>query len=306
MLRKDLLMVECGIGAGVLGAEQGPSLIFNHMTNYFSVLDKIHTESELYNSDLPTCLNAINTTISDVSQRVESFFKNQESDFLVVLSGDHSTAAGSIAGLKASYPAQRIGVVWIDAHADIHSPYTSPSGNIHGMPLAAAVNDDHLELKVREVCRVTSQLWNKTKSICNGAINYSDIFYLGIRDLEPQEWNIVETNKISNLTPEQINEMRADEVVSRVLSVLKDCDHIYISFDIDSLDLSLVPGTGTPVKGGLNEGVTIEILKALLENPKVKLFECVEFNPSLDNDNETLNRVLRILKEALFREKLQD
>ncbi|KZN63285.1 hypothetical protein N473_17810 [Pseudoalteromonas luteoviolacea CPMOR-1] len=302
MKKKDLLMVECGIGAGMLGAEQGPPLIYNHMEEYFTVLEKIHTDSKLHNSDLPTCLEAINLTIENISRAVQVYFDNQKSSLLVVLSGDHSTAAGSIAGLKASHPDKRLGVVWIDAHADIHSPYTSPSGNIHGMPLAAVVGEDHLDLKVRDVCSTTSKLWNKTKSICNEAVSFNDMFYLGIRDLEPQEWQILENNHINYLTPEQLQQLKVDEIVTRISSALYDCDHIYISFDIDSLDQSLVPGTGTPVSGGINEQLAMSILKSLVANPKIKIFECVEFNPSLDSNNETLDRVMRILKGTLFSE----
>ena len=86
-------------------------------------------------------------------------------NFPLVLSGDHSSALGTISGVKAAYPEKRLGVVWIDAHADIHSPYTSPSGNIHGMPLAAAMSDDNLDCQINEVKDETFDLWEKMKNI---------------------------------------------------------------------------------------------------------------------------------------------
>ena len=89
----------------------------------------------------------------------------EDEKFPLVLSGDHSSALGTISGVKAAHPDKRVGVVWIDAHADIHSPYTSPSGNIHGMPLAAALSEDNMACKINDVSEETERYWTGMKNI---------------------------------------------------------------------------------------------------------------------------------------------
>jgi len=174
-----------------------------------------------------------------VSQVVKKALK--EDYFPIVLSGDHSSALGTISGIKAAYPEKRLGVIWIDAHADLHSPHTSPSGNVHGMPLAAALDSDNLDCQINEV--------------------------LSLRNYKVAE----------------VRHRGITTCVEEALSQLKNCDHIYISFDVDSLDCDMISyGTGTPVPKGFDQFEAIEIINQIVDSTKVACFEIVEVNPLLD------------------------
>ena len=114
--------------------------------------------------------NSFAKRIEDVYEQCsrvsKSVKKNLEAHYFpLVLSGDHSSALGTMSGIKASYPDKQLGVIWIDAHADLHSPYTSPSGNVHGMPMAAAIADDNMDCQINEVGRATEKYWKAMKNI---------------------------------------------------------------------------------------------------------------------------------------------
>ena len=120
----------------------------------------------------------------DISNKIEIELANDRCP--IIFSGDHSNAYGSICGLKNNYPNEELGVIWIDAHADLHSPYTTPSGNIHGMPLAMALNEDNFKFEIGDVDDDTIEVWNKLKKINDifPKIKPSNIVYIGLRDTE--------------------------------------------------------------------------------------------------------------------------
>lgn len=111
--------------------------------------------------------------------------------FQIVISGDHSNGGATIAGIKQAFPGSRLGVIWIDAHADLHSPYTSPSGRIHGMPLATAIAEDNLELKTNEIKKQTNFFWQKLKG-SSQRIKPEDIIFIALRDTEAPEDHLIE------------------------------------------------------------------------------------------------------------------
>lgn len=201
------------------------------------------------------------------------------------MSGDHSSALGTISGIKAAHPNKRLGVVWIDAHADINSPYTSPSGNIHGMPLAAALGVDNLENRINNVFEETSAYWDKMKNIgIDGAkIAAEDLVYFGVRDTEKSEDNIIDELGIRNYSVHEVRYRGLQNCVEEALNKLSNCDVIYISFDVDSMDCDLISyGTGTPVSKGFDQHEIIEIIDTLNASNKVVCIEFVEVNPLLD------------------------
>ncbi|MCC7332074.1 MAG: arginase [Flavobacteriales bacterium] len=210
----------------------------------------------------------------------------KEEKFPLILSGDHSSALGTISGLKCTYPDKRIGVVWIDAHADMHSPYTTPSGNVHGMPLAAALGDDNMDCKRNSVTATTFENWEAIKNIggIQPKILHSDLVYFGVRDTEEQEDINIIKHKIKNYKVEEVRFRGLEICVSEAVEKLKNVDYIYISFDVDSMDCDLISkGTGTPVSKGFDQVEIKQIIKGIISSRKLACLEIVEVNPCLDN-----------------------
>jgi arginase len=221
----------------------------------------------------------------------------------IVLAGDHSSAGATIAGIRAAYPQKRVGVIWIDAHADLHSPYTSPSGNVHGMPLAAALGEDNVEVSEHEVSEDTIELWESLKHI-NGIspwIMPEDIVFAGVRDIEREELHLLKKHQIKNFSVEEARGMGMKATAKKMLERLRHCDFIYLSFDVDSLDCDLISrGTGTPVPDGFSEPEMHELIAELAKSDKLCCLEVVEVNPTLDNKcNKMAEAAFRILKHAV-------
>lgn len=218
--------------------------------------------------------------------------------FPIVLAGDHSTAAGTIAGIKKADPDKRLGVIWIDAHADFHSPYTTPSGNMHGMPLAMAAAIDNEECEQNDIEDETEVLWENIKNIGvkGPKISPSDVVFVGVRDTEKPEDYILNKYGIKNFKTSEVTEKGIPAVAREALEILKDCDQIYISFDVDSLDTTISVGTGTPVPEGLSKEQALALNIELIKDKRVCCWEIVEVNPTLDTQNKMANHAFEILE----------
>ncbi len=306
------------IGAGTRGSDLGVDAIeiaaINQRNDYFNQFDfeDIETENEsIYNKVNNSFAKRIKSVYEQCTRLSTSVKRNlEENNFPLVLSGDHSSALGTISGLKAANPDKRIGVVWIDAHADIHSPYTSPSGNIHGMPLAAALSEDNLACQVNEVSEETKTYWTGMKNIgCDGAkVLASDVVYFGVRDTEEPEDKQIEALGIKNYMVHEVRYRGLEVCVQEALQSLAACDMIYISFDVDSMDCDMISyGTGTPVPKGFDQYEIIEIFNQLIASKKIGAIEFVEVNPLLDFKGnkmaetafEVLDAVTKSLKKTI-------
>jgi len=185
------------IGAGTRGSDLGIDAIeiaaINANNDFFNKFDSIDLETKneaIYDKQKAPFAKRIENVLSVCSNLADAVsFQLKENQFPLVISGDHSSALGSISGIKMANPDKRIGVVWIDAHADIHSPHTTPSGNIHGMPLAAALAEDNLERKVNKLSESTENYWSELKNIGNISpkVLHEDVVYFGVRDTEEPE-----------------------------------------------------------------------------------------------------------------------
>lgn len=237
---------------------------------------------------------ALNST---VSQKLKS------NDFPVILAGDHGSAGGTIAGIKSAFPDKRLGVIWIDAHADIHTPFTTPSGNIHGMPLATALAIDNLECQSNEVDNETISMWNELKNVggITPKIKPEDIVYVAVRSTEDEEDECIKRFNIKNITVAELRQSGTDAVAATISDYLRSCDIFYISFDVDSMDPDLTShGTGTPVENGLQPDEAKSLLMSLVQNPKTVCLEVVEVNPCLDDKINTMAEVtLDILEDVV-------
>lgn len=307
------------IGAGTRGSDMGIDAIeiaaINAGNDYFNNYDYVEIESEneaVYEKQQTPYARRIGKVLK-VCQRLSNAVKKtiQEDYFPLVLSGDHSSALGTISGLKCAFPNKRIGVVWIDAHGDLHSPYTTPSGNIHGMPMAAALGDDNLDRKVNEVKEETHENWEGMKNIggISPKVLHEDVVFFGVRDTEEPEDYLMQKNGIKNYKVEEVRYRGLELCVNEALEKLKNCDFIYISFDVDSMDCDLISkGTGTPVSKGFDQHEVKNIINHIIASNKVICLEIVEVNPTLDNKGnvmaetafEVLNEVTKKIEKNLL------
>jgi arginase len=306
MRKIRLVEVRSELAAGTRGASLGIDAMkvasLDRHSSFFAHFNPINVkhENELlfndpkydhakYGDGVFTVLNRVCETIYDL---------RSQGLFPIVLAGDHSTAAGTIAGIKKADPHKRLGVIWIDAHADFHSPYTTPSGNMHGMPLAMASAIDNEECEQNDVEDETEALWEHIKNIgMNGPkISPKDVVFIGVRDTEAPEDYILKKYGIKNFKTAEVTEKGIPTVAKEALEILKDCDQIYISFDVDSLDVSISLGTGTPVPEGLSKEQALELNIELIKDKRVCCWEIVEVNPTLDNQNRMANSAFEILE----------
>jgi arginase len=224
----------------------------------------------------------------------------KDGKFPIVLSGDHSNAGGTMAGVKMAYPDSRLGVIWIDAHSDLHSPYTSPSGNLHGMVLATALAEDNIENKVNDLDYETIELWEKLKNAGSSSpkVEYRDLLFMTLRDFEEQEGYLIKQHKLKNFSTSEIRKTGVTKVCREAMKHLSRCDKVYITFDVDALDPSISRGTGTPVKGGINEREAADIILELVQNERVCCLEFTEINPTLDSENVMAETVFEVLQKV--------
>ncbi|WP_367752284.1 arginase [Flavobacterium sp. WC2421] len=302
------------IGAGTRGSDLGVDAIeiaaINKNSDYFNRFPfedvKTHNES-IYDKNKNDFAKRIEHVVEQCTRVSYAVKHNLEANYFpIVLSGDHSSALGTISGIKAVYPKKTIGVIWIDAHADLHSPYTSPSGNIHGMPLSAALSDDNLDCQINEISSETKKHWEDMKNIgCPGAkIDAGNLIYFGVRDTEEAEEKQIEKLKIRNYMVAEVRYRGLQTCVKEALAKLANCDMIYISFDVDSMDCDMISyGTGTPVSKGFDQYEVIEIINQIVKSKKVVCLEVVEVNPLLDTKGnkmaETAFEVLEQVTETI-------
>ncbi len=205
----------------------------------------------------------------------------------IVLGGDHSLGAGSVAASASWLHTQglAVGLIWVDAHADINSPGTSPSGNVHGMPLAALLGREPVELRIAGV---------------GPAIKPEHTVLVGIRNLDEREKEIVRALGIHAFTMKDIDRLGIAEVMDRALAAASaGTGGVHVSFDLDVCDPTIAPGVGTPVKGGLDYREAHFVMEAVAESGRLVALDLVEVNPALDVRNATAELATDLAMSAL-------
>ncbi|MFN9803693.1 MAG: arginase [Bacteroidota bacterium] len=298
----QLIKNRSDIGAGTRGADLGIDALEiaaintgNDYFNRYSFVDVPTRNETIYHKNTNTFAKRIEH-VAEQCERVAAAVQASlvAGNFPVILSGDHSSALGTISGIKAAFPQKKLGVIWIDAHADMHSPHTSPSGNIHGMPLAAALADDNLECQINQPEPNTVDQWQRMKNIgIPGAkLEPQHLIYFGLRDFESAEASLLERNHTTIFTVQQVREKGIAACVEMTRSLLQACDGVYISFDVDSMDCDTVSmGTGTPVAEGFAPEETTELLMQLVTTLPINCLEIAEINPLLDNKGNRMAEV---------------
>lgn len=307
IMKIELLNINSELGAGTRGASLGISAMrvadwkrkgdFFKRFSFRSILDENEALYDAIDTPFAKRIESIHRVFERVASSVSETVVNDV--FPIVLAGDHSTAAATIAGLRIANPDKRLGVIWVDAHADLHSPYSSPSGNMHGMPLAISIAEDNIENQINLVTGKAKMHWEKLKNIGGicPKINPEDIVFFGVRDTEIPEDYLIEKYGIRNITVEEVRKNGVKQSVAEALHILFDCDMLYISFDVDSMDCDLVSkGTGTPVKNGFTPEEALEIMKGICDSGKLTCLELVEVNPTLDEkENKMAETALDVL-----------
>lgn len=277
----SIIGVPLDLGAGTRGVNLGPDAIryagveerlknigYNVEDMGDISVDRSSAVTEP-NSNLKN-LNVISNVNSLLSEKVSSVMS--EGKFPLVLGGDHSIAIGTISGVLQHR--KNLGVIWFDAHGDINTAQTSPSGNIHGMPVAVL-----LGLGDKELTKIGGE---------NNFLKKENIVYIGSRDLDSEERKAMKEHGIKVFTMHEIDDMGIKKVMEEAIKIAGDnTDGIHVSFDMDALDPSIAPGTGTKVPGGMNYREGHYALELIAKSEKLVSAEFVEVNPLLDNANMT-------------------
>ena len=298
------------ITAGTRGASLGPDAIITAARKKNSYIFGENSIEKILNPngflDKPTKfpfakrIDGLLQVYNEVSEKIRSILESQS--FPLILAADHGSAGGTISGLKATFPDKRIGAIWIDAHADIHTPYTTPSGNMHGMPLASVMNLDNLECKINNVDPETISLWEELKNVGgnNKKIDFQDVVYIAVRDTEEQEEVVINKEKIKWFTVNDVRTQGVQVIVEATLQYLQNCDIIYLTFDVDSMDPDMTShGTGTPVPNGISPQEAKDLMIAFSKEPRTICVEIVEVNPCLDEKENTMAEVTLDILEAI-------
>jgi len=299
------------IGAGTRGSDMGIDAIeiaaINTENDFFNIYPYIdiqtHNET-IYNKNKNTFAKRINFVCQQCERLREGVKKElQKGFFPLILSGDHSSALGSLSGIQKANPDKEIGVIWLDAHADIHTPYSTPSGNIHGMPLAAALSIDNKEFSKNKVSDSTENNWLRMKNMGDKVplIKPENLIYFGVRDTEKEEDQIIQSKKIKNFSVNDFRNLGLKSCIDQTIDQFVSSDLIYISFDIDALDCDLFSrGTGTPVSKGFLTEEIISIIEEVKDTGKLVALEICEINPLLDNKgNQMAESAFEIISSVL-------
>ena len=208
----------------------------------------------------------------------------------LIIGGDHSLAMGSVSGISAYYRerGEELGLIWIDAHADMNVPGISPTGNIHGMPLAHLLGYGDEDMNNILGCRP--------------AVRIENAVLIGIRDVDAREREFVRETGVKVFTMRDIDEMSMSEVCRQAIDIVTDgTAGFHISFDVDGCDPSVMPGSGTLVPGGINYRETHLLLEACADTARMTSMDVVELNPFLDDRNISAERAVKLVQSAFGR-----
>jgi arginase len=292
----SMLGVPMDLGAGRRGVDMGPSAL--RLARLGDTLRGLgHDVRDLGNVEVPVAesvdgadasaryVAAIATVCRSIADAVAELPANEVP---VVLGGDHAMSIGSVAGVRRR-TAGAIGLLWIDAHADLNTPATSPSGNVHGMPLAHLLGHGDPRLRMEGGGADEPPV----------VVRPADVVLVGLRSVDPGERAFIRHHGLRAFTMSDIDRAGIAAVTQAALAALAHVDRLHVSFDADVLDPAIAPGVGTPVPGGLAYREAHLLMELLHASGRVGSVELVEVNPILDHRNQTA-RVVVELAASLF------
>ncbi|MFK7817357.1 MAG: arginase [Planctomycetaceae bacterium] len=275
----NLMGVPMDLGQKRRGVDMGPSAL--RYAGLEAALSQLgHTVEDLGDVDVPNPESGAAAvgekriqTVANVCGRIyeEGRRAVESGAFALFLGGDHSISIGSVKAAAKDSPGT-LGIIWIDAHSDFNTPETSPTGNIHGMPVAVMCGEG------------PDPLTSVGKGV---TVLPENIVQVGIRDVDSEEAVRVRSSNLNVFTMHEIDTLGMADVASKTLALLSNCDRIHVSLDLDSLDPVEAPGVGTPVQGGLSYREAHLLAELLSDSGKVRSLDVVEVNPILDERNKT-------------------
>jgi arginase len=280
------------LGQGRRGVDMGPSAIRYagleerlvrlgyHVRDHGNVETAV-PEATALRDERARFLPEIKATCERIAAKVRE--EAERGAIPLVLGGDHSVALGTLGGLASLHGPG--GVLWIDAHSDINTPETSPSGNVHGMPLAAALG---LAGEAFE-----SDAWPLP------AVDARRVALLGVRSLDDGERKLLREAGVRVFTMSEIDRIGVERAVSEALDRVTGGGFVHVSLDMDALDPEIAPGVGTPVRGGLTYREAHLALELVAESGAAGSLEVVEVNPILDRENTTATTAVELVASAL-------
>jgi arginase len=289
--------VHLDLGSGRRGTDMGPSAM--HVAGLVpqlkalghEVVDVIDIDSRSFETlsvgdTQARFLSTIAATTGRIADRVESSM--DEGCFPLVLGGDHSVAIGTVSGLSRYFKkrGEQLGVVWVDAHTDVNTPATTPSGNVHGMPLAVLLGHGPEEL-----VRIAGD---------SPALRPEDVVVIGARQVDPGEVDLVAKLGIRVFSMSELDHRGTATCVDEAFEqASRESGVVHLSFDLDAADPSVAPGVGTPVAGGLNLRESHLICETVASLGVLVGLEMVELNPTLDHENQTGRLAVWLILSAL-------
>jgi len=287
--------VPMDLGQDRRGVDMGPSAI-RYARIEASLEELGHGVTDLGNAGVPIPetvaageevkhLAAVKSVCEEVSERATDIVS--EGWFPIFLGGDHAIAIGTISGVSRSASDVRTGVIWVDAHADFNTPATSPSGNIHGMPLAAITGRGHPDLVAI--------------GGPEASVRTEDVVIIGLRSVDLEEKNLLREAGVKVYTMKDIDAFGAARVVRGAIRDLAHVDRVHLSFDLDAVDPEVAPGVGTPVRGGLTYREAHLLMELINEAGIVSSLDVVEVNPILDVKNGTATLAVELVESLMGR-----
>lgn len=287
--------VAMDLGQDRRGVDMGPSAIrYARLKDSLEDLD--YEVTDLGNAEVPIPelvprredlrhLGAIREVCTEIACRAGDMLS--DGLFPIFLGGDHSVSIGTVAGVARSHEG-RTGVIWLDAHADFNVPATSPSGNIHGMPLAALTGRGHEDL-----VNIGGE---------GASVRPEDVVIVGLRSVDREERELLQEAGVRAYTMKEIDAYGVASVVRRAVKDLSHLDHVHLSFDLDVVDPDVAPGVGTPVRGGLTYREAHLVMELINESGIVTSLDVVEVNPILDQRNGTAELAVELVASLMGRQ----
>jgi arginase len=292
-----IIGVPMDLGASRRGVDMGPSALrvaglqtrlkqLGHQVEDIGNISVKQAEEMSYGEKRAKYLDEIAETCKDLGEAVQKSL--EENFFPLVLGGDHSIAAGAASGVASFFRKDKkdIGYIWLDAHGDMNTPESSPSGNVHGMPLASIMGYGPTEL--------VDLMGFKPK------VEPGNIVIVGARDLDAQERKMMKKSGVHVFTMREIDERGMREVMSDALKyAMDDTAGIAVSLDMDFVDPSDAPGVGTPVRGGVTYREAHLAMEMIADSEAMASLEVVEINPVIDEHNRTALLGVELILSAL-------